>query len=289
MVPPPTRQDRLSSDRDLCRLQRRERAAGGALQARHGAAQVGPSLYAGDGMLMAWHHEPIAPWQDERWLAEMRRTLRPNQYLRMIENRFVTSESRASSIWRRGTRASTLARPVVERTGSADLGRRRRLDQARQHRDRRRHLPRDRRVRLVDAPRLRAVAEIEPIDFETAIEATLLDLAPALCDAAGFCSIRGRWRRWRSGCAKRGLPIEEFPQTAANLTEASQNLFELINGRNIMHVSRCRHAPGGLARRRRRDLARLADRQGESEPQDRRRRRARHGRLCRGQEREHAG
>ena len=54
--------------------------------------QVGPSLYAGDGMLMAWHHEPIAPWQTESWLAEMRRSLRPNQFLRMIENRFVTSE-----------------------------------------------------------------------------------------------------------------------------------------------------------------------------------------------------
>ena len=42
--------------------------------------QVGPSLYAGDGLLMAWHHEPIAPWQTESWLAEMRRSLRPNQY-----------------------------------------------------------------------------------------------------------------------------------------------------------------------------------------------------------------
>ena len=43
-------------------------------------------------MLFAWHHEPIAPWQTESWLAEMRRSLRPNAYLRMIENRFVGSE-----------------------------------------------------------------------------------------------------------------------------------------------------------------------------------------------------
>ena len=26
--------------------------------------EVGPSLHAGDGMLFAWHTEPIAPWQD---------------------------------------------------------------------------------------------------------------------------------------------------------------------------------------------------------------------------------
>jgi hypothetical protein len=55
--------------------------------------EIAPSLHAGDGLLMAWHHEPVAPWQDERWLAEMRRSLRPNQYLRMVENRFVPTES----------------------------------------------------------------------------------------------------------------------------------------------------------------------------------------------------
>ena len=35
-------------------------------------------------MLFAWHREPIAPWQTESWLAEMRRSLRPNAYARMI-------------------------------------------------------------------------------------------------------------------------------------------------------------------------------------------------------------
>src|SRR5208282_992219 len=55
--------------------------------------QVGSDLHAGDGLLMFWSHDPVAPWQDQRWLAEMRRSLRPNQYLRMIENRFVTTES----------------------------------------------------------------------------------------------------------------------------------------------------------------------------------------------------
>ena len=55
--------------------------------------EVAPSLRAGDGMLFAWHHEPIAPWQTEAWLAEMRRSLRPNAFLRMIENRFVRSET----------------------------------------------------------------------------------------------------------------------------------------------------------------------------------------------------
>ena len=55
--------------------------------------QIAPSLYAGDGMLMAWHHSVIAPWQTPKWIAQMRTSLRPNQFLRLIENRFVRSEA----------------------------------------------------------------------------------------------------------------------------------------------------------------------------------------------------
>jgi hypothetical protein len=32
-------------------------------------------------------------WQDDKWLAQMRRELPANQYLRMIENRFTSSEA----------------------------------------------------------------------------------------------------------------------------------------------------------------------------------------------------
>ena len=45
-------------------------------------------------MLFAWHTVPVAPWQDERWLAEMRRSLRPSAYARMIMNEFVSPESK---------------------------------------------------------------------------------------------------------------------------------------------------------------------------------------------------
>jgi phage terminase large subunit-like protein len=33
---------------------------------------------------------------------------------------------------------------------------------------------------------------------------------------------------------KEGLPMEEFPQTSANLTAASQNLYELVKHRNLV-------------------------------------------------------
>src|SRR5262249_24353957 len=47
---------------------------------------VGSDLHAGAGLLMFWSHEPIAPWQTPEWIEQMRRSLRPNQFLRMIEN-----------------------------------------------------------------------------------------------------------------------------------------------------------------------------------------------------------
>lgn len=55
--------------------------------------QVAPSLHAGDGILMAWHHQPVAPWQTPTWLNDMRRSLRPNQFQRMICNEFVEAEA----------------------------------------------------------------------------------------------------------------------------------------------------------------------------------------------------
>jgi hypothetical protein len=55
--------------------------------------EVAPSLRAGDGMLFAWHREPIASWQTPAWLEEMRRSLRPSAYARMITNEFVSAES----------------------------------------------------------------------------------------------------------------------------------------------------------------------------------------------------
>src|SRR5881275_929482 len=55
--------------------------------------QVGTDLYAGGGLLMFWSHVPIAPWQTPEWLEQMRGQLRPNAFIRMIENRFASSIS----------------------------------------------------------------------------------------------------------------------------------------------------------------------------------------------------
>ena len=50
-------------------------------------------LYANGPLLMYWTHSLKAPWQTESWRQQMARQLRRNQYLRMIENRWVSTES----------------------------------------------------------------------------------------------------------------------------------------------------------------------------------------------------
>lgn len=55
--------------------------------------EIAPGLHAGNHMLFTWSHVPLASWQTDAWLAEMRQITRPIQYLRQFENRFVTSEN----------------------------------------------------------------------------------------------------------------------------------------------------------------------------------------------------
>ena len=55
--------------------------------------QIAPDLYAQPGLLMYWTHGFTAPWQTEAWREQMRGQLRPNAYLRLVENRWVSSET----------------------------------------------------------------------------------------------------------------------------------------------------------------------------------------------------
>ena len=195
--------------------------------------QVGPSLHAGDGLLMAWHHEPIAPWQTNAWLTEMRRSLRPNQYLRMIENRFVTSESTFIDLaWWDACVDPKLTPIVTDRSLSIWVG----VDAS---------VKRDstaivavtwdaaaQQVRLI-AHKTFQPSPDEPLDFELCIEHTLLALNSRFTVRRVFFDpyqMQASAQRLK----REGIIIEEFPQSVPNLTEASQNLYELIKGRALL-------------------------------------------------------
>jgi phage terminase large subunit-like protein len=203
---------------------------------KRGAAlpEVAPSLHAGDGMLFAWHREPIAPWQTESWLAEMRRSLRPSAYARMICNEFVSAESafvdlsawdqcvmpdlvpmresKQTHIWI-GVDAS------VKRDSTALVA----CSYNKQAKC----------VRLV-AHRVFTPTPDDPIDFEGTVAATILEwrdkflLRKIYFDP--FQMVAMAQRLQRAG----GIKIEEFAQTVPNLTAATSNLYDLIQSRSIV-------------------------------------------------------
>jgi phage terminase large subunit-like protein len=194
---------------------------------------IGPDLHAGDGLLMFWSHTPIAPWQDESWLAEMRRSLRPNAFIRMIENRFVTSETSFIDLAWWDACVDLAATPLVkDRSRPVYVG----IDAS---------VKRDSTAVVVISwdhkvqkarllwHRIFQPSPDQPLDFEAAIETTILDLhtrfrlKQVLFDPFQMVAVAQRLQR-------AGVKMVEYPQSSPNLTAASQNLYELIKGRNLI-------------------------------------------------------
>jgi phage terminase large subunit-like protein len=194
--------------------------------------EVGPSLRAGEGMLFFWSHEPIAPWQTPEWIEQMRASLRPNQFARMIRNEWTSSESAfiSMSAWDECTDpdltpvAADKSMPIwigidasTRRDSTAVVGVT--FDKANQ------------RVRLV-AHSIFIPTAAEPIDFE-AVERAVLDLHRRFkiqmvwFDPFQFAASSQRLQR-------AGVPIEEYPQTIPNICASSQNLYELVMSRGII-------------------------------------------------------
>jgi phage terminase large subunit-like protein len=194
--------------------------------------QVGTDLYAGDGLLMFWSHQPIAPWQDESWLASMRHE-RPSAYQRMVLNEFASSDSQFvdMSAWDACVQPS-LAPVVLDRRLHVWVG----VD-ASVKRDTTALVActfdkKTKCVRLI-AHHVFTPKPGDPIDFEATVEATLRDwkkrynLRKVFFDPFQMVAVAQR-------LAKAGILIEEFPQTVPNLTAATSNLFDLIQSRQLV-------------------------------------------------------
>jgi phage terminase large subunit-like protein len=195
--------------------------------------EVGPGLHAGDGILMSWQHGPIAPWQTESWLEQMRRQLRANQFARMIENRFVTSESSFVDLdsWDACIHPDLtpmISQPMLPIWVGVDASHKHDSTAiVAVHWD-----AQTQKVRLI-THRVFQPSPDDPLDFEETIEATLNELKSrfkvqkVLCDPWQLQAVMQRLQR-------AGIPIEEYLQTQSNLTAVGQGLFELVQGRNLI-------------------------------------------------------
>jgi phage terminase large subunit-like protein len=193
-----------------------------------------PDLYAQPGMLMHWGHDYRGvPWVDDAWLSQMRDQLRPNQYLRMIENQWVTSESTFIEMDWWDACVDLAAHPLlVDRDLDVWVG----VD-ASVKRDSTAIVAcswdeENKRVRLI-WHRVFQPSPTAPLDFENTIERSLLELRERFhllevrFDPYQLVSVAQR-------LSSQGLPMVEFAQSVPNLTEASSNLYELIKGRNLL-------------------------------------------------------
>jgi phage terminase large subunit-like protein len=195
--------------------------------------QVGDDLHAGNGLLMFWTHAPVAPWQTVEWLEQMRGQLRPNAFIRMIENRFASSISNFIDMDWWDACVDPSARPVIaDKIMPVWIG----VDAS---------LKRDstaivavtwdretNRVRLVNH-RIFQPSANDPLNFEATVEHTLRDLCSRFSvraihfDPWQMASVAQRLR-------SAGLPMCEFAQSVPNLTVIGSNLYELIKGGNLV-------------------------------------------------------
>ena len=202
--------------------------------------KIGTDLRAGDDLLMFWSHDPIAPWQDADWLRKSRSQLRPNAYLRLIENRFVTNEQSFIELpWydrcvdpERRPLAPPLAankhlpRPTVWIAVDASVKRDATAIVVCTY------VPDTQKVHLVDH-RIFQPTPNQPLDFEATIEKTILDYA------ARFSVVSVRYDPFQMHATamrlrSKGVPMVEFPQIPTNLTAMGSNLYELIRSGGLV-------------------------------------------------------
>ena len=182
---------------------------------------------------MFWSHVPIAPWQDEQWLAEMRRSLRGSQYLRMIENRFVTSESTFIPMeWYDACVDENLYPTNIDKKLPVVVA----VDAS---------VKRDSTAIIVvtwDGKRVRVVwhrimkpRPDRPIDFEDIYNdigqlCNRFKVQKVVYDPYQMESVAQRLKAQL-------VPMEPLPQTTANLTVIGTNLFDLLKGKTITFYS----------------------------------------------------
>jgi phage terminase large subunit-like protein len=194
---------------------------------------IARDLYAAGGLLMYWTHSFTAPWQSDEWREQMREQLRPNAYLRLIENRWVTTESSFVDLAWFDACVDPDAAPLV---ADAELAIYVGVD-ASTKRDSTAVVAcawddKSRKVRLV-FHRIFQPSQSDPLDFEATIENTVTELSERFrvrevrYDPYQMQAVSQRLQA-------RHIPMVEFPQTVSNLTEASTNLYELIKGHNLV-------------------------------------------------------
>jgi hypothetical protein len=195
--------------------------------------KIGPDLHAGGGVLMFWSHTPVAPWQTPAWLASMRKSMRPNQFRQLIENKWVDSKEIFIDLIEWDEIVDPDARPrIADKRLEVWAG----CDASISHDSTALALvtfdKKTQRVCLVDH-KIFQPSKIKNISFEDDIEALLLDWSKRFVLRSCWfdpAQMEGSSQR----LTKAGVKMERYEQSLPNLTMAAENLFSLVRGRNLV-------------------------------------------------------
>lgn len=191
----------------------------------------GLPCYAKGELFVYWDHEPRMPWQTPQYYESQRRQLRLNTYLRLHENRWVSSETTLFDMekWDACIDANHKP-PLPNKRVHLWVG----VD-ASTKRDRSAVVSvyREGDKLMLGPKRFWQPSRSNPMDLEATIERFLLELY------AGYSLICVRYdpfqfHRSATTLKRAGLRMEEFPQTTGNLTEMGQDLYDLIEYGNIV-------------------------------------------------------
>jgi len=187
--------------------------------------------YAKGELFMYWDHEARMSWQTPEYYESQQRHLRANTFLRLHKNLWVSAESGLFDMQKYDACVDIDHRPPLPSKEirlwvGVDAGTKRdRAAVVSVYRD---------RDRLKLGPKkFWQPSPDEHFDLEETMEAFLLELH------TGYSLETVRFDPWqfhRSAVTmeKEGLPMEEFPQSLSNLTQIGQNIYDLVEYKNIV-------------------------------------------------------
>ena len=189
------------------------------------------------GLFMYWDHEHRMSWQKgiqaEKYYDRERKILRPNEFRRLHENRWVSAVTRYIPIEAWDGCCISDMRPIMPGFSEplfigVDIGIKRDTTAAvAVYWDKE-----NKKVKLA-SHRVWHPTPSEPLDFEATIERYLLDLNQYFKVASVYYD-PSQFVRSMQLLQGSGIPLTEYTQVPSNLTSMTQILFELIRGRNLL-------------------------------------------------------
>lgn len=189
-------------------------------------------VYVKDGLFMYWDHDARMPWQSDGYYVKQRRDLRPAQYTRLHENRWVSSEQGLFTERMLSQCIDTNHRPpapnkYVQLYVGVDAS-------AKKDRTAVVSVYKGDDGRIYLGPkRFWSPSKEDPIDLEETVESYVKELA------SQYTVVRVRYDPYQllrsaQTLAKDGLPMNEFPQQYNNQIEMANSLYDLIKYGNLV-------------------------------------------------------